>query len=701
MAPPQIDLAVTIETTAYMTVMVTAGLIMLFLAAYSFQHRKDRAAVPFMALMVLSAGWSISSSIFMIISDESTKLVMQAVQHSCSILIPAMALLTVIHYIDPSRKLASRPVLAVLIIPIINMAILLTNRYHRLFFADHVFSDIGGSLILTSEFGPVFYTATIYSYAAIAISVALLVRHMGQVKGIYRRRDLMVAIGIAVPFVGDGLSMLGFIPQPGMSFAPVLLIFMGITLAFAMFRYHLFDITPVARRMVWDNTPDPSFLIDGDGRVIDANQAACRMVTIEPNAITGLSARELFASEPGLSSVLSLSPPDKVEIGVGNGGSRSFFEVQLIAMKDRAGVSMGTLLYLRNITDHKNLEDAIQQKASRYRSLLDNIPLPLALVRRGDGSFAYSNPEMNRLLEGEHEDLLKTKVMDHLAVPKDIKVLLDRLKEEGAVKDFETLVRGKDGNNIWAYLAATPMTVDDQEYALLLIKDISDRKMAESLKTANKKLNLISGITRHDLLNRFTVVGSYIQLLDGVDDKERQTKILLKLERNTQSILELIEFARDYEQLGVKAPVWQEVSSVFKRATKQLDLTGISVDIDPRKLNVFADTMLEKVFYNLVENSIRHGGHVSSISLSYLEWVNGAIQIIYSDNGEGISHEDKQNLFKQGMGRNTGQGMFLTREILLITGISIEENGEPGRGVRFIMSVPKGMFYFDGQGEEA
>jgi PAS domain S-box-containing protein len=701
MAPPQIGFAATIETTVFMTVMVMAALILLFLATYSWRYRANHSAIPFIGLLVLSAGWSLSSAFILVSAEESTKIVLQLAQYSFSILIPVMALLTVVFYIDPSRKPTCKLCLGLFIIPMINMVILLTNGYHQLFFTEYVFTSDEGSLVLTSEFGPIFYSTATYSYLAIIASVALLVRHMGQVKGIYRRRDIMVAVGIALPFIGDASLMVGITPGPGMSFAPVLLIFMGVILMFAMFRYHLFDITPIARSVVWDKTPDPSFLIDGSGRVLDANQAACEMIGIDAKAFNGASARELFASKPGLIGLLSKAPPDKVEIELGTNGSRAFFDVHLIAMKDKTGMSMGTLLYMRDITDHKILEMTIQHKALRYRSLLDNIPLPLALIDRKGGQFVYLNPEMDKLLQGEHEQLLKTKVTDHLVTPNDIKVLSNRLSDEGAVNDFETLVKSKDGNNIWAYLAAIPIMVDDQDYLLLLIRDISDRKMAESLRAANKKLSLISGITRHDLLNRFTVVGSYIQLLEGVEDKERQTKILLKLEKNTQSIMELIDFAKDYEQLGVKAPVWQNVGTVFKRAAVLLDLTGIDIKTEQRSLNVFADTMLEKVFYNLLENSLRHGGRVRSISIRYEPQDDGTLRLIYEDDGEGISFEDKKNLFKQGMGRNTGQGMFLTKEILQITGISIEEDGEPGHGVRFIMTMPEGMFYFSDESSDA
>jgi signal transduction histidine kinase len=48
-------------------------------------------------------------------------------------------------------------------------------------------------------------------------------------------------------------------------------------------------------------------------------------------------------------------------------------------------------------------------------------------------------------------------------------------------------------------------------------------------------------------------------------------------------------------------------------------------------------------------------------------------------------------IFKRGYGKNTGLGLALSRKIPDIPGITITETGEPGKGARFEMKVPKGM----------
>jgi signal transduction histidine kinase len=71
------------------------------------------------------------------------------------------------------------------------------------------------------------------------------------------------------------------------------------------------------------------------------------------------------------------------------------------------------------------------------------------------------------------------------------------------------------------------------------------------------------------------------------------------------------------------------------------------------------------------------------------------------DDGPGIPEENKERIFEKGFGNNTGLGLFLTREILGITGITIRETGEPGTGARFELTVPPGSYRFTDPGKAA
>jgi signal transduction histidine kinase len=107
---------------------------------------------------------------------------------------------------------------------------------------------------------------------------------------------------------------------------------------------------------------------------------------------------------------------------------------------------------------------------------------------------------------------------------------------------------------------------------------------------------------------------------------------------------------------------------------------------------VYADSLLSRVFYNLLANSIQHGqAQLTKIRL-YSQLSGENLIITYEDNGRGIPTDEKEKIFEFGYGRGTGFGLFLARELLGYTGITITESGELGKGAKFEIVAPKGKF---------
>jgi signal transduction histidine kinase len=162
--------------------------------------------------------------------------------------------------------------------------------------------------------------------------------------------------------------------------------------------------------------------------------------------------------------------------------------------------------------------------------------------------------------------------------------------------------------------------------------------------------------------------------------------------KDTVTIIgENIEFTRLYQNLGIVAPIWQNAHEIFFNACTHVDIKKIQIQSDTEGYEIYADPLLERVFYNLVENAILHGNHVSMIRMSARESATG-LTLSLEDNGIGIPVPDKERVFTKGFGKNTGLGLFLVKEILSITNITIRENGEYQHGARFEMHVPREMY---------
>ena len=222
--------------------------------------------------------------------------------------------------------------------------------------------------------------------------------------------------------------------------------------------------------------------------------------------------------------------------------------------------------------------------------------------------------------------------------------------------------------------------------------EVAERQRAEQgLANANHKLMILSSITRHDTLNQITASRGYMELMaNKLDDDAVAKRYNSKATTALDNMVDLITFAKEYEMVGLQGPQWAEISSIISK----LDPKHFAIEEYCQGLEVHADPMVDKVFYNLLDNAERHASGATRISVSY-ELGDDGLSILWEDDGPGVALEDKERIFERGVGKNTGFGLFLTREILMMTGLSIVEDGEPGKGARFIINVPKGSYRLD------
>jgi len=159
------------------------------------------------------------------------------------------------------------------------------------------------------------------------------------------------------------------------------------------------------------------------------------------------------------------------------------------------------------------------------------------------------------------------------------------------------------------------------------------------------------------------------------------------------TIRRLIAFTKEYQEIGVHSPRWHGIASTVSSAASPLELAGVDLGVNVGDLQVYADPLLEKVFYALLDNALRHGDRIDRIRISCRR-EGRDLALVVEDNGIGIPPDEKERIFSRGSGRNTGYGLFIAREILSITGLSIRETGTFGEGARFEIRVPEGAFRF-------
>jgi PAS domain S-box-containing protein len=311
----------------------------------------------------------------------------------------------------------------------------------------------------------------------------------------------------------------------------------------------------------------------------------------------------------------------------------------------------------------------------------------------GEGRVIYANAACCTMLEYTTDEINGITIFDidtsvSQALWKDYltsKVASDSLT-------FETTYSKKGGERFPVEVTSDYFEYAGMKYVCSFIRDISERKRSEkALMLANQKLNLLSSVTRHDILNKLTIVLGYLGLAKMVHDRDKLEDFIKKIDDSIQVIQDQIQFTRDYQDLGVKAPEWQDIEGIFVKAISQLELGSVQVTFDLSGLRIYADPLLVRVIYNIADNALRYGEHVTIIRTFYYQQGEELVWII-EDDGVGIPAKNKSMIFNKGFGRHTGFGLFLAREILAITGMIIMETGFPGKGARFEIIVPPGTF---------
>lgn len=368
-------------------------------------------------------------------------------------------------------------------------------------------------------------------------------------------------------------------------------------------------------------------------------------------------------------------------------------------------ITLGNLAF--GILDRKQTEQALRESEERFRRLAENAgDIIYRIDLLPEPHFIYANPAIETVTGYSPEEFYADPGLGRQVIHPDDR--LPDLATETSLNTYPVLryIR-KDGEIIWVEQRNVPIYDGRGEMVAIegIARDItaakeSDEEIARStaaIADANRKLNLMTGITRHDIANQLTVLNGYLSLAEDLTDEPTLSGYLQKIQKAAERIQRQIEFTREYQNLGEAAPDWQRISHVIE----QIGATRIPVVNEMHEISIFADPLLPKVFANLMENTERYAVDVTRIRIScQVEKKDkysigdrqsniSPLQIIWEDDGVGIRDEEKEKIFERGYGKNTGLGLFFIREILGITGITISENGVYGEGARFVIRVPE------------
>ena len=348
----------------------------------------------------------------------------------------------------------------------------------------------------------------------------------------------------------------------------------------------------------------------------------------------------------------------------------------------------------RLFVKRRKAEEALRISEERFRKLFIDNPEPAVCL---DQSFHILdvNPRFAALF-GYSLDEIKGKRINDVVVPKEKMEeaeMLDRKAMNGLVY-HDSVRKTKDGSLIPVSMSAAPLIVNDQLLGYVAVyKDISELKKKEhELAIINEKLHVVGGLTRHDVRNKLSaIVGNAYLAKKELAGNGKVLGYLGEIETAVNHVVEIFDFAKTYEMLGVEELAYVDVEKAVNDTVSLFpSLKDIKVMNDCHGLTVLADSLLRQLFYNLIDNSLKHGEKVSQIRVHHEEGKDG-LKLFYEDDGVGVPQGVRPRLFAEGYttGKGSGYGLYLVKRMMNVYGWTIQETGTQSKGAKFVMTIPK------------
>ena len=365
-----------------------------------------------------------------------------------------------------------------------------------------------------------------------------------------------------------------------------------------------------------------------------------------------------------------------------------------------------------DITEREKAEEAVKFQAD----LLNHVGQAVIMVDR-NRTIRFWNKAAEKLYGWTEEQALGHNVTELLGntSPEEAEEVSKRLMD-GESWSTEVLANNKDGSVVPVILNRTPMFNGNGEFvgAASIATDITLQKNTEAdltfslltlsssldkIEELNEKLRVVGSLTRHDVRNKLSAVTGYAYILKKRHgDLADVVDALSRMEQAVAESVKIFDFAKMYEQIGVEELTYNDVEEKLKEATALFSGPIPMIKNECHGLTVLADSFLRQLFYNFVDNTRKYGKKTTTIRVYFERADQDSLKLVYEDDGVGVPFENKPRLFAEGFstGGSTGFGLFLTKKMIDVYGWKIEENGIPGEGAKFIITIPKS----NGKGKE-
>ncbi|NMC52662.1 MAG: diguanylate cyclase [Chloroflexi bacterium] len=351
----------TLSKTVFVVPILLNSLMLIFLMALSWTHRKKRLAQSFLAVLGCLLVWSLAHLLEVFSNTLSNTIFWENVRITGSFSLSLFWLVFVGVYTghDALVKKYSK---YLILYPVILIALMWSDSTHHLFrHLPGIVRPVYGFPVLNNSYTSFFYLAfSPYTAVVYLASLGLLAESFRKSRGKVRSQLVLLTAAMIIPLLAELMFLLGTTPVPQISFTSQALLLGSILLGRAVFQFDLFQSVLLARDVVLETLQDGVIVIDRYNQLLDINPAAMMMLGLTASKASGILAGEALKAIPNHAELLAEQEICCCETHIG----QLFLEVNVMPVRDSSQAITARIFTLHDVTERVLLFEQIKQLAS-------------------------------------------------------------------------------------------------------------------------------------------------------------------------------------------------------------------------------------------------------------------------------------------------------------------------------------------------
>ena len=353
------------------SILAVAALVLMTTAVITWPRRHiAHWIIPFLGLSIAISIWLVGYAIELSVMGLENKLLWAKIEYIGIVFTPVAWFSFAYQFLNQNTHNLKRITLLLAVLPLITLVLLYTNGRHNLMWTQNVLDESGPFPLLVNSFGGWFWIHSAYSYLLILGGIVLFLRTIKLYPKPYRGQSVALIVAAGAPLVGNVFYLGGFSPIPGFDLTPFGFTVSALVISWGVARHDLFDMIPIARRMVVESLPDGIVLVDMQNRILDVNGAGKELLSADGRDLTGQTLNSL----PGdiaqqLAKFESNAEEVDEEIQVNQDGRTRHYSVRIRPFYISGPHPRARIFILRDINRRIAAESGIRQRNLELQEL--------------------------------------------------------------------------------------------------------------------------------------------------------------------------------------------------------------------------------------------------------------------------------------------------------------------------------------------